>query len=668
MNIALVIKRFSRTGGGGERYAFDLALGLAGRGHSVWVYAAKFDGDLDVSRISTVLVPMRDRPSLLRQWNFNQGLRTVLDPSRHDVVYALTECYPCDAIRLGGGLHEAWLGYKHPRGGLFLLLEGLRLRNVLRRLLERRIFSVDGCRRMVFNSNLCREQAWRLHGTPPGRTELIYNGKEAAFTPDRHKAERQRLRTARGVDDQTVVYLFVANNFGRKGLGLLLHAAAGMEPALAAYSRIWVVGSAKRERLRFQMLARRLGIAGRVDFCGPQEDTAPWYAAADALVLPTRYDPFANVCLEAMCEGLPVVTTAANGAAELIEDGVNGYVAGDVAGITRAMERLADAAHRREAGLRAQATAAAYSPARCLDRTEKLLEGIVRERRQWETHEQRTSGFRMFWTGRHHAALIDHGLREFKDYWSVPGGRVEKHNAKRRVRRLEDPALPFYAKEHHPVEADEALKMLVRAEYPFRQGLREWKNLMLMHRLGIPSAMPACCGLETRWNGRSFIWMEDIGPSRRLEEVLSSDRAADRAVRRAWVEEAAVLVGALHGAGYVHKDLYLGHLFVLDSGPAGDDIVLLDVQRVARMGLLRWHWKVKDLAALYFSSRNTRLSRADRLRFYLRYAHVSRLREIDRLWIRCLVRKAARMGLHTEKLLARRRVAARPGANGGMNP
>ena len=49
-------------------------------------------------------------------------------------------------------------------------------------------------------------------------------------------------------------------------------------------------------------------------------------AAGDVFVLPTAYDAFANVCLEAMACGLPVITTAANGAAELIRDGENGYV------------------------------------------------------------------------------------------------------------------------------------------------------------------------------------------------------------------------------------------------------------------------------------------------------------------------------------------------------
>jgi UDP-glucose:(heptosyl)LPS alpha-1,3-glucosyltransferase len=52
----------------------------------------------------------------------------------------------------------------------------------------------------------------------------------------------------------------------------------------------------------------------------------PYYGAADALVLPTLYDPFPNVALEAMASGLPVITSLTCGAAEIITPGANGYV------------------------------------------------------------------------------------------------------------------------------------------------------------------------------------------------------------------------------------------------------------------------------------------------------------------------------------------------------
>jgi UDP-glucose:(heptosyl)LPS alpha-1,3-glucosyltransferase len=56
-----------------------------------------------------------------------------------------------------------------------------------------------------------------------------------------------------------------------------------------------------------------------------QSETLPFYQMADGL-LPTLYDPFPNVILEAMACGLPVITTTGCGGAEFIVQGSNGYV------------------------------------------------------------------------------------------------------------------------------------------------------------------------------------------------------------------------------------------------------------------------------------------------------------------------------------------------------
>ena len=76
----------------------------------------------------------------------------------------------------------------------------------------------------------------------------------------------------------------------------------------------------------YQARAQQLGIAGQVRFFGPQVEVAPFYQAANLLALPTLYDPCSNVVLEALGCGCPVLTTAANGAAEFITVGENGGI------------------------------------------------------------------------------------------------------------------------------------------------------------------------------------------------------------------------------------------------------------------------------------------------------------------------------------------------------
>jgi UDP-glucose:(heptosyl)LPS alpha-1,3-glucosyltransferase len=121
-------------------------------------------------------------------------------------------------------------------------------------------------------------------------------------------------------------------------------------------------------------------VASAVRFEGHRTDVERCYAGADLFVLPTRYDPFANTCLEAMACGLPVVTTTANGVAELICDGVNGCVLDDMPGaeaLADALQSLLRWERRRAMGEAAQRTAAAYPLARMLRQTVQLYESVV---------------------------------------------------------------------------------------------------------------------------------------------------------------------------------------------------------------------------------------------------------------------------------------------------
>jgi UDP-glucose:(heptosyl)LPS alpha-1,3-glucosyltransferase len=84
------------------------------------------------------------------------------------------------------------------------------------------------------------------------------------------------------------------------------------------------------------------------------------YAAADAVVLPSWHDSFAFVVLEAAACGLPLITTRQTGAAELITEGVDGFVLDrpdDLATLADRMERLCDPAARAAIGRAARALA-----------------------------------------------------------------------------------------------------------------------------------------------------------------------------------------------------------------------------------------------------------------------------------------------------------------------
>src|SRR5229473_2434816 len=176
----------------------------------------------------------------------------------------------------------------------------------------------------------------------PEKLHVVYSGVDLAhFHPRKRDELRGTTRAELGCQPRDTLFLFVGAGFARKGLGAAIEALK-----LAAHDSFWllVVGT-DRESRRFAAQAAPLG--ERVRFLGGREDVRPFYAAADCLILPSRYDPFPNTALEALAMGLPAIVSSQCGAAEVIEPGTNGWVCepDDAPGIARLMQ-AADGAIR----------------------------------------------------------------------------------------------------------------------------------------------------------------------------------------------------------------------------------------------------------------------------------------------------------------------------------
>ena len=141
---------------------------------------------------------------------------------------------------------------------------------------------------------------------------------------------------------------------------------------------LWVVGKGKVAP--YQRQAERLGVTARVRFWGAVPETAPFYQAATVLALPTIYDPCSNVVLEALACGTPVVTTAANGAAEFLTSGDNGVIIpqpDDVAGLREALTTFLSRDRDSEVRLAAAQAVASLSWDATVAQTIAVLEEAV---------------------------------------------------------------------------------------------------------------------------------------------------------------------------------------------------------------------------------------------------------------------------------------------------
>lgn len=324
VKLALVHRRFT-TNGGTERYLVGLARFLVREGHDVHVLCNDVRPDLRAEP-GVRFVPLsmwRPAKSLSLAWS----VRRALARERYDAVMGLGRHTGHQLYRAGGGAHHDYLRRAHPVRRWVWPGEWIELA------LDRA--AVRSARVCIANSEL---GARGLRELGAARVEVVYNGVDLArFRPDAQV--RAAVRAELGAAAADKVAVFVGNGFVRKGLDVAL-------AALPPDWTLWVVGG-----------DRPVPAGPNVRFLGSRVDPERFLQASDVLVLPTRYDPFANVCLEALATGIPALTTSANGAAEVVPE--PWMVCDDVAAFRAAFARVSP-----ELGPRCRAVAEQFTPER----------------------------------------------------------------------------------------------------------------------------------------------------------------------------------------------------------------------------------------------------------------------------------------------------------------
>lgn len=298
-------------------------------GHEVTLLARECEPDIHPG-LRVVQVPVGNLTSSIRNRSFHLNSQNLLGHLDVDRVYALSRTYPADAFRVSDPLHANWLDIRYP-GRFVSWLEHLNPRHRTILSLERAICSPSNTGVIITNSCLAKNQLLGLYDFPVDRIHVVYNGVDLArFCPAASPKPRNR----------PVRLLFVAQDFGRKGLGYILDALALLQPEGIVF-HLDVVG--RDDPKPYQRQASKLGLLDTVRFLGPSGRVEDQYRDADLLVFPTLSDPFANVCLEALACGLPVLTTNTNGAAEILQEGETGFVVDAGNGLA---SRIATVLHR----------------------------------------------------------------------------------------------------------------------------------------------------------------------------------------------------------------------------------------------------------------------------------------------------------------------------------
>lgn len=270
--------------GGAEIYLGRLATSLEARG-------------IRYTRIHSPLP--RKMPTWLAVLLFN----AYLCLRKKGRFYFSLERITCpDIYRAGDGVHRCYLNMEkksriNPLHSIYLYL-------------EKRCF--HNASRIIANSQMVKEQIIETYHISPAKISVVYNG--VPVVPDDWVVPRAFCDEF-SLNGTERVVLFVGSGFRRKGVFEFLELISRLQtPSFRAF----IVGKDKKIDY-YKRVAMNMGLAEKVVFTGSRADVANFYAISDLLVLPTRYDPFANVTIEAMSYNTAVVTTKQNGAHEILD-------------------------------------------------------------------------------------------------------------------------------------------------------------------------------------------------------------------------------------------------------------------------------------------------------------------------------------------------------------
>jgi UDP-glucose:(heptosyl)LPS alpha-1,3-glucosyltransferase len=213
-----------------------------------------------------------------------------------------------EAMRLRG--HPFWRIVRNPVHPFTIVRDTVRYRS---RRVHRAVVSLTAA-----DADALR----RSFGRVRPRSVVIGNGVDPERFRPPTQAQRHAARARLGVGLAEQVVLFVGHEFGRKGLPELVEAFA----ALGASTHLVVVGGTPDLLRDIARHPSARAVGDRLHLLGPLSDPRWVFQGADLFALPSAYEAYPLVVLEALASGLPVVATPVGSVPDLIVDGLNGHI------------------------------------------------------------------------------------------------------------------------------------------------------------------------------------------------------------------------------------------------------------------------------------------------------------------------------------------------------
>jgi UDP-glucose:(heptosyl)LPS alpha-1,3-glucosyltransferase len=307
------------AGGGIERAASDLASTMAGCGHEVHFHCAESSVPGGSVTLHNVHVPRT--PNSLRLCAFAFAAQRQIAKEKYDIVHSHGSIIGGDVIT-AHSCHRAGLRIVSSiPAGVTQARRNYGAADAVRLSIERSNYSRKRCRAVIAVSQGVKDELIAEYGVPPDGIHVIPNGiRTGRFPATRDLQGRLEVRTRLMIPASTTVFLFVGNEFARKGLA---DAIAALRHITAEEFLLLVVGS--DDTAPYARLAHDMGVHEKVRFLGHQDCIDELYLASDLFVFPSRYEASSLALLEAAAAGLPLILTRFHGAEDLLEEGKTGF-------------------------------------------------------------------------------------------------------------------------------------------------------------------------------------------------------------------------------------------------------------------------------------------------------------------------------------------------------
>jgi len=300
MKNIVLLKSKPKQGGGLEKVASRIADAFTARGDNV-----------------TILSPEN---KWFKVECFERAVQKWVKHNPADIIFGMDRNRYQTHFRAGNGSHHAFLKSRIASEGrikYYTCLLNPTHRKILQ--IEKVTFEHPGLKKLFVNSHMVRNEILDRYIVDPNKIIVLHNGVEWDEMETDFNAWPENKKTDR------FTFLFIGNGYLRKGLPQLLQAFALLNNKNA---NLIVVGKDKNIA-HYKKMATQLGLSEKVQFLGPQSNIRPLYQQADALVIPSFYDPFANVTVEALAMGVRVISSKSNGGSEILTPS-NGQIIDDL--------------------------------------------------------------------------------------------------------------------------------------------------------------------------------------------------------------------------------------------------------------------------------------------------------------------------------------------------